>query len=162
MGNNKKYEEPNGLNDVALFHETFDLPVLSTPLIPGSDRCELRINLLQEELNELKEAIKNNDIVEVLDAFCDLQYVLSGAILEFGMADIFNDSFGEVQRSNMSKTCKSLQEAEATLEHYMNKDGTEGQIVKRGEDYLVYRKSDKKVLKSINYSPAVLKNYVGE
>jgi len=156
----KKYKEPNGLNDVALFHETFDLPILSKISIPDKKRCELRISLLQEELNELKQAIDDNDIVEVVDALCDLQYVLSGAILEFGVGDKFKDCFDEVQRSNMSKTCKSLDEAEATLEHYIKKDGTIGHIVRRGEEFLVYRISDQKVLKSINYSPAELKQFL--
>ena len=162
MDKNIKYEEPNGLNDVALFHETFALPILSSPLIPDASRCELRVNLLQEELNELKEAIKDNDIVEVLDALCDIQYVLSGAILEFGMADRFKAAFSEVQRSNMSKTCKTLEEAEATLDHYLKKDGTKGHIVRRGDEFLVYRTSDQKVLKSINYSPAKLEHFITE
>lgn len=152
----KEYKEPQGLNDVSKFHKTFDLPVLSKPMIPNAKRCELRINLLQEELNELKAAIADNDIIEVIDALCDIQYVLSGAILEFGMGDVFEKCFNEVQRSNMSKTCKTKEEAEATLTHYMEKDGTEGFIVKRNEEYLVYRSSDKKVLKSVNYSPAEL------
>ena len=112
-----KYNEPNGLNDVAKFHETFSLPVLDTPLIPDEQRCELRVSLLQEELNELKEAIATNDLVEVADALCDIQYVLSGAILEFGMGDKFKTLFDEVQRSNMSKTCKTMAEAEATQKH---------------------------------------------
>jgi predicted HAD superfamily Cof-like phosphohydrolase len=156
----KKYKEPNGLNDVALFHKTFDLPILDELAIPDKKRCDLRINLLQEELNELKQAIEDNDIVEVVDALCDIQYVLSGAILEFGLADRFKDCFDEVQRSNMSKTCKSLTEAEATLEYYMKKDGTIAHIVNRGEEYLVYRESDQKVLKSVNYSPAELKQFL--
>ena len=42
-------------------------------------------NILQEELNELKQAIDDNDLVEIADALCDIQYVLSGAILEFGL-----------------------------------------------------------------------------
>ena len=48
----------DSLNQVAEFHRTFNAPILDTPQIP-LDRAELRINLLQEELNELKEAIKN-------------------------------------------------------------------------------------------------------
>jgi len=154
----KKYNEPNGLNDVAKFHSTFDLPILDLPTIPNPDRCMLRVNLLQEELNELKEAIAQNDLVEVADALCDIQYVLSGAILEFGLADKFTELFEEVQRSNMSKTCKTLEEAEATLEHYNHRDGTKGQIVNREEEFIVYRESDGKVLKSVNYSPANIKD----
>jgi len=156
-----KFAEPNGLNDVGQFHETFKLPVLNEPVIPGKDRCELRINLIEEELGELKEAIENDDLIEVADALCDIQYVLSGAIHEFGLGSKFKELFDEVQRSNMSKTCKNLDEAEATRTHYMEKDGTESHIVESNGEYLVYRNSDKKVLKSVNYSPADLKTILG-
>ncbi len=154
-----KFKEPKPLNDVAEFHDTFNLPVLDEPTIPSKKRCELRINLLEEELKELKVAIEENDIVEVIDAFCDIQYVLSGAILEFGFGEKFKDFFEEVQRSNMSKTCKTLEEAMATQAHYDKKDGTQSEIVQKGVEYLVYRKSDKKVLKSVNYSEADLKQF---
>ena len=45
---NKKFDEPQGLNDVARFHETFDLPILDEPTIPSAQRCALRVNLLQD------------------------------------------------------------------------------------------------------------------
>ena len=150
----KKIEEPSSLNDVAKFHTTFNLPILDTPTIPNKKRCELRLNLLEEELQELKDAIETKDLVEIADAFCDIQYVLSGAILEFGLGSKFKSLFEEVQRSNMSKTCKSMDEAKATQQHYHDKDGTSSEIVSRGEEYIVYRSGDGKVLKSINYSPA--------
>ena len=73
---------------------------------------------LLEELKELKEAIEENDLVEVIDALCDIQYVLSGAILEFGFAEKFKEMFDEVQRSNMSKVCKTEEEAVQTQKHY--------------------------------------------
>ena len=147
-------KEAEALNGVARFHRTFDMPILNDPTIPSADRCKLRINLLMEELEELQEAIEDNDLVEVADAFCDIQYVLSGAILEFGLGDKFAELFAEVQRSNMSKVCESREVAEATLEYYRNERDTEGYIVEREGEFLVYRKSDNKVLKSINYSPA--------
>jgi len=153
-----KYDEANAINDVSEFHDTFNLPILDSPIIPSAERCKLRINLLEEELNELKEAIEENDIIEVIDAFCDIQYVLSGAILEFGFADVFKKMFDEVQRSNMSKMCKSEEEAIATQKHYEDKDGTPSHIVKKNDGYLVYRNEDGKVLKSVNYSPAELKD----
>ena len=152
------YKEPEGLNSVAKFHNTFNLPVLDDATIPSEDRCNLRINLLQEELDELKDAIADNDLVEVADALCDIQYVLSGAILEFGLADKFKGLFDEVQRSNMSKTCKTMEEAEATVAHYLEKDQP-SEIKQSGEEYLVYRIEDGKVLKSVNYSPANLKQF---
>lgn len=155
------YKEPQALSDVAQFHRTFGLPVIDDPSIPDPKRCELRINLLQEELNELKEAVVEQDIVGIADALADLQYVLSGAVLEFGLADRFKELFDEVHRSNMSKTCKSPQEAIATQEHYLNEKDTESFVVELDKEYLVYRSEDKKVLKSINYSPADLESIVG-
>lgn len=151
-----RYDEPHGLNDVAQFHKTFGMPILSEPTIPSAERCMLRVNLLQEELDELKEAIQDENIVEIADALCDLQYVLSGAILEFGLADRFKALFDEVQRSNMSKTCASLDEAERTKDYYLKEKDTHAHIIERDEVYLVYRDGDKKVLKSVAYSPADL------
>lgn len=146
---------PDSLNDVAEFHRTFHLPVLDAPEIPDADRCRLRINLLREELKELEEAIEDHDLVEAADAFADLQYVLSGAILEFGLGKKFKALFDEVHRSNMSKTCATMAEAAATLEHYRKK-GQEGMIEASGDVFLVYRKADRKVLKNVHYSPADL------
>jgi predicted HAD superfamily Cof-like phosphohydrolase len=153
-------EQINSLNQVADFHRTFNAPILDTPQIPSEQRCELRVNLLQEELNELSQAIKDNDIVEIADALADLQYVLSGAVLEFGLGEKFVELFNEVQRSNMSKACDTQQEALMTLSHYKKKDGTEGYYKKINGKWLVYRASDDKVLKSINYSPAELKKII--
>lgn len=150
--------DPKSLTSVAEFHKTFQHPILETPQIPSEARCNLRVSLIQEELNELKEAIEAKDIVEIADALCDIQYVLSGAILEFGMKDKFADLFDEVQRSNMSKACKSLEEAEATMKHYFEKDGTESYYREVDGLFLVFRKSDDKTLKSVNYSPADLKS----
>ena len=147
------------ISKVSEFHRTFNAPILDTPTIPSEERCQLRISLLQEELNELSEAIKNKDIIEVADALCDIQYVLSGAILEFGMCATFDELFDEVQRSNMSKACSSIQEAIETISHYKKKDGTESTYKQLGDKWIVYRISDNKVLKSINYSPANLKSY---
>jgi predicted HAD superfamily Cof-like phosphohydrolase len=149
-----KFNEPEALTSVAEFHDTFGLPVVEKPGIPDKKRCALRISLLQEELDELKEALKDRDIIETADALADLQYVLSGAILEFGLADSFKDIFDEVQRSNMSKTCKSIEEAEATQKYYLETKGTESIIEEKGDEFLVYRKADHKVLKSVKYSPA--------
>ena len=153
-------EQINSLNQVADFHRTFNAPILETPQIPSEQRCELRVNLLQEELNELSQAIKDNDLVEIADALCDIQYVLSGAVLEFGLGEKFVELFNEVQRSNMSKACDTQQEALMTLSHYKKKDGTEGYYKEINGKWIVYRASDDKVLKSINYSPAELKKII--
>jgi predicted HAD superfamily Cof-like phosphohydrolase len=155
-------QEPQPLNSVAEFHKTFKHPILNSPQIPAADRCKLRVSLIAEELKELEEAIAANDLVEVADALCDIQYVLSGAILEFGMGDKFKTLFDEVQRSNMSKTCKTMEEAEATQAHYLAKDGTESYVEEADGHFLVYRKGDHKTLKSVNYSPADLKSILSD
>ena len=150
-------EKINSLNQVAEFHKTFNAPVLETPQIPSEQRCKLRVSLLQEELNELSQAIKDGDLVEIADALCDLQYVLSGAVLEFGMGNKFDKIFENIHNSNMSKACESEREAEETLLFYKHKDGTEGYYKEINGKWLVYRNGDDKVLKSINYSPANIK-----
>ncbi len=149
-------QQPDALNQVAQFHKTFNHPVLSSPAIPDEKRCALRVELIAEELKELEQAIKDKDIVEVADALCDIQYVLSGAILEFGLAEKFKALFDEVQRSNMSKACDSEEEAMATVEFYLKEKDTECYYEKKDGKYLVYRKADNKTIKSINYSPADL------
>ncbi|HSY61808.1 MAG TPA: nucleoside triphosphate pyrophosphohydrolase family protein [Cytophaga sp.] len=143
------------LNQVAEFHRTFKHPILDKPTIPAIERAKLRVSLLAEELKELEEAIAQNDIVEVADALCDLQYVLAGAVLEFGLGEKFKDLFDEVQRSNMSKTCATEQEANDTIAHYEAK-GQPCYHVKSGNHYLVYRTEDNKTLKSVKYSAADL------
>jgi predicted HAD superfamily Cof-like phosphohydrolase len=91
------------LEQVREFHETYGLPVKASPDISDPKTNDLRINLLAEELDELREALVAGDIVEVLDALTDLQYVLDGAYLSFGLHDVKDAAFAEVQRSNMSK-----------------------------------------------------------
>jgi predicted HAD superfamily Cof-like phosphohydrolase len=152
-------QDPKSLTSVALFHETFKHPVLPKPTVPDQTRCELRVALLAEELRELQEGIANKDIVEIADALCDLQYVLSGAILEFGLGEKFKALFDEVQRSNMSKACKTLEEAKATVTHYELK-GTSCFYEQEGDVYLVFREGDRKTLKSVGYSPADLEGII--
>jgi predicted HAD superfamily Cof-like phosphohydrolase len=156
------FKEPNALNDVKKFHELFDLPVLESPQIPDEKRCNLRVSLLQEELDELREAIENNDIVGVADALSDLQYVLSGAVLEFGLGGKFKKLFDEVQRSNMSKACATYEEAVLTRDYYWEHKNTLSHIIEKNGEFLVYREEDKKVLKNINYSEADLKKILSQ
>lgn len=154
-------QQPDSLNLVGEFHKTFKHPILEQPAIPSEDRCKLRVALIAEELKELEVAILEKDIVAVADALCDIQYVLSGAVLEFGLGEKFKALFDEVQRSNMSKACTSEDEARKTVEHYLKKDGTECYYRQEGDKWLVYRKSDNKTIKSIGYSPASLERIIG-
>ncbi len=152
----------DSLNQVAEFHKTFQHPILPTPQIPSQERCELRVSLIAEELEELKEAIADKDMVEIADALCDIQYVLSGAVLEFGLGEKFRTLFDEVQRSNMSKACESEEEAKKTVAYYKEERDTDAYYEKRDGKWLVYRVGDNKTLKSINYSPADLNSILNK
>jgi predicted HAD superfamily Cof-like phosphohydrolase len=150
----------DSLNQVAEFHKTFKHPVEPAPTIPSKKRCDLRVALIREELEELEAAILDHDIVEIADALCDIQYVLSGAVLEFGLGDKFRELFDEVQRSNMSKRCATIEEAQATVRHYKESKNMECLYKEVDGHFLVYRKNDNKTLKSINYSPADLRGII--
>ena len=155
-------QQLNALKQVAEFHKTFKHPILDQPTIPDPKRSRLRVELISEELKELEQAIKDNDLIEVADALCDIQYVLCGAILEFGMGGKFKELFDEVQRSNMSKACRSEEEAKTTVAHYENSKQTPCYYKEIDGKWLVYRTSDQKTLKSTCYSPADLKSILNK
>ena len=86
---------------VGTFMKTFGQEVKTKPSF-GSDKInKLRIDLIKEELDELQEAMKNNDLLEVADALTDILYVTYGAGHAFGIN--LDKCFNEVQNSNMSK-----------------------------------------------------------
>jgi len=148
----------DSLNQVAEFHRTFQHPIKEHPEIPSPTRCELRVSLIAEELEELQQAIADGDLVEIADALCDIQYVLSGAVLEFGLGNKFRELFDEVQRSNMSKSCNTADEAQETVDYYQNNKNTACYYKEVEGKFLVYRSVDQKTLKSVNYSPVDLRS----
>tara|TARA_Y100001958_G_C20798238_1_gene262685 strand:- start:32 stop:406 length:375 start_codon:yes stop_codon:yes gene_type:complete len=88
-------------NKVGIFMKTFGQEVKNEPSFSTNKINELRISLIEEELDELKEAINNKDLLEVADALTDLLYVTYGAGHAFGID--LDKCFNEVQKSNMSK-----------------------------------------------------------
>ena len=86
---------------VGLFMTTFGQEVKKKPSLSSDKINNLRINLIQEELNEFMEAISNKDLKEAADALTDILYVTYGAGHAFGIN--LDNCFDEVQRSNMSK-----------------------------------------------------------
>ncbi len=88
-------------NKVGEFMKTFGQEVKNKPSFSTEKINQLRISLIQEELDELKEAMTNNDLLEVADALTDLLYVTYGAGHAFGID--LDKCFNEVQNSNMSK-----------------------------------------------------------
>ena len=86
---------------VGLFMKTFGQEVKTKPNLSSGKINNLRISLINEELEEFKEAIRNNDLKEAADALTDILYVTYGAGHAFGIN--LDKCFDEVQRSNMSK-----------------------------------------------------------
>ena len=86
---------------VGLFMTTFGQEVKTDPGLSSEKINNLRISLINEELEEFKEAIKTNDLKEVVDALTDILYVTYGAGHAFGVN--LDKCFDEVQQSNMSK-----------------------------------------------------------
>lgn len=123
-----------------------------TPTI-NKDDANFVINFIQEELDELKEAVEKEDIVEILDALLDITYVgLGNGALVFGLKDKIQRGYTEVQASNLSKLCKTEEEAIETVK--VRSEQQEESCHYEGSDadgYVVYRTRDMKVMKNINY-----------
>ena len=108
--------------------ESMDQDIFLDPEFPDEHTQRLRINLIEEELDELQMAVDNQDMVEVADAITDLLYVVYGAGHAFGID--LDECFAEVHRSNLSKL---------------------------GPDFKPIKREDGKVLKPDTYSPPDLK-----
>ena len=91
----------SNFSKVGIFMKTFGQDVKNKPSFSTDKINKLRIDLIKEELNELQEAMKNNDLLEVADALTDILYVTYGAGHAFGID--LDKCFNEVQNSNMSK-----------------------------------------------------------
>ena len=89
---------------VRKFMETFGQEIKEKAEFPNEKIISLRYDLIKEELDELKEAMDNNDIKEVADALTDILYVTYGAGCAYGID--LDKCFKEVQRANMSKLGK--------------------------------------------------------
>jgi predicted HAD superfamily Cof-like phosphohydrolase len=122
------------LDLVKEFHRVYEQPIAGAPHVTDPALNAFRVDLLNEELCELADALVDEDPVAVLDALTDLQYVLDGAFVAFGLHAVKDAAVAEVHRSNMSKL---------------------------GEDGRPIKRPDGKVLKGPNYTPpdlaAVLK-----
>ena len=123
----------------------------TTPTIDKKD-AEFVINFIQEELDELREAVEQENIQEILDAILDITYVgLGNGALVFGLKDKIWEAYQEIQASNLSKICTTLEEAKETVKVRSEEQGEPCHYEEVGSNYVVYRTSDKKVMKSINY-----------
>ena len=121
----------SNFEDVKKFMKIFGQRVITKPEFPDEKTMNLRFDLIQEELNELKQAMNTKNLKEIADALTDILYVTYGAGCAYGIN--LDKCFKEVQRANMSKL---------------------------GEDGKPIYNEKGKVMKGPNYSPPNLKKFV--
>ena len=140
------------INEVEQFNATFGKPNNYEPTIPEKKEWQFVYDFVLEELEEYRQACENGDIVEVLDALCDIAYVsLGDGTMLHGLKDKIWPAYQEVQGSNMSKSCITQEEAMETVT-LRSKEQDEPCHFEQVEDrFVVYRTRDRKVMKSINY-----------
>ena len=150
--NNIKANYVPFVSEVEEFNAVMGKPNNYNPVIPDEKEWMFVYNFILEELEEYKHACETGNIVEVLDALCDITYVSlgNGAMLH-GLKDKIWPAYQEVQASNLSKACTSEEEAQATVRVRSEEQKTPCHYEKVGEYYIVYRSSDRKVMKNINY-----------
>jgi hypothetical protein len=148
------------VSEVETFNATMGKPNNYKPTIPDRKEWEFVYNFILEELEEYKHACETGNIVEVLDALCDITYVSlgNGAMLH-GLKEKILPAYSEVQASNMSKACKDEAEAKATVKVREQEQGESCHYEKVGDYWIVYRTRDRKVMKNINYFRPNLKQF---
>ncbi|NPA92762.1 MAG: hypothetical protein GXO56_03680 [Chloroflexi bacterium] len=92
------------LDALLAFHRAMHVYYAEQPTAAlPEDVAAVRLALLEEELEEYREALAAGDLVEIADALTDLLYVLLGTFISHGLQDVAEDLFAEVHRSNMTK-----------------------------------------------------------
>ena len=161
----KKIPKPDVpfVNEVETFNKTFGKPNNYKPTIPSKKEWMFVYDFIQEELAEYKEACEKGDIVEILDALCDIAYVsLGNGVMLHGLKDKIWPAYQEVQASNMSKSCVDEDEAAETVKVRTIEQKEPCHYEQVGDRWVVYRSRDRKVMKSINYFRPNLKKYLTE
>jgi predicted HAD superfamily Cof-like phosphohydrolase len=140
------------VSEVEEFNAIMGKPNNYNPVIPDEKEWMFVYNFILEELEEYKYACETGNIIEVLDALCDITYVSlgNGAMLH-GLKDKVWPAYQEVQASNLSKACSSEEDAQETVRVRSEEQKTPCHYEKIGEYYIVYRTSDRKVMKNIKY-----------
>ena len=171
--NTRNWSEKNGkvtinpvpfVDEVETFNATFGKPNNYEPTIPEKKEWQFVYDFILEELEEYREACERGDIVEILDALCDITYVsLGNGVMLHGLKNKIWPAYLEVQASNMSKACTSEEEAMETVSKRSEEQGEACHFKKIEEGrFIVYRTRDKKVMKSINYFKPDLKQFFSE
>jgi hypothetical protein len=140
--------------------EDFNLPNPEGFYLPDKKRAEKSINLVKEELNEVIKAYEEGDEVAYFDGLIDLPWVVFRLMQESGIShEMMKEGFDEVYRSNDTKACSTLEEADNTIKRY-RVSGVDCIYKEKNSKFYIHRCSDDKLMKSINYSLANLKPIV--
>jgi hypothetical protein len=140
------------VSEVEEFNAIMGKPNNYTPVIPEEKEWMFVYNFILEELEEYKHACETGDIVEVLDALCDITYVsLGNGSCLHGLKDKVWPAYQEVQASNLSKACISEEDAQETVRVRSEEQKEPCHYEKVGRYYIVYRTRDRKVMKNIKY-----------
>jgi predicted HAD superfamily Cof-like phosphohydrolase len=140
------------VSEVEEFNAVMGKPNNYTPVIPDEKEWMFVYNFVLEELEEYKHACEQGDIVEVLDALCDIAYVsLGNGTMLHGLKDKLWPAYQEVQASNLSKACSSEEEAQETVRVRSAEQEEPCHYEKVDKYYIVYRTRDRKVMKNVNY-----------
>lgn len=151
------------VDEVELFNATMGKPNNYTPTIPDYKEWKFVYDFILEELEEYKEACEAGDIVEILDALCDIAYVsLGNGVMLHGLKDKIGPAYQEVQASNMSKACLTESDAQETVKVRSEEQGEDCHYEKVGDYYIVYRTRDRKVMKNVHYFKPNLKQFFNE
>ncbi len=150
---------PNEHNQVREFMKTAGQPLPEKPITDLFDgkheeTIKFRMSLIEEEYKEIKQAIADKNFSEVIDGLADLLYVAQGMIATLGVTA---EAFDRVHKANMSKFCKTEQEAKDTVEEYKDrfakgKSPYANVSYRLVNGYYVIYNDGKKVLKSINWA----------
>lgn len=146
---------------VVQFNKAFGVQTNTTPQLDIFDKdpklVAYRLALIEEEVQEFKDAIKDKNMTEILDSVGDILYVVYGAATAFG----FNADqvFQIVQDSNMSKLCKTEEDAQETVRLYQTEvpQRYDSPAYRKSDDgihWVVYNQSTMKILKNYKYTPA--------
>ena len=148
------------IDEVEEFNAVMGKPNAYEPTIPERKEWEFVYNFILEELEEYRAACEAGDIVEVLDALCDITYVATGnGTMLHGLKDKIWPAYREVQASNLSKACQTEEDAKATVIQRSSEQGEECHYEKVGDYYVVYRTRDRKVMKNVKYFRPDLKQF---
>jgi len=159
----RKRTEVPFVDEVEEFNSLMNKPNNYEPTIPEKKEWEFVYNFVLEELEEYREACERGDIVEILDALCDIAYVsLGNGTMLHGLKDKIWPAYQEVQASNLSKACKTEDEARETVKKRSEEQGEPCHYEMVGDKYIVYRTRDRKVMKNINYFRPNLKQFFSQ